>query len=399
MPRSRRAKGEGSIFPVKDPKTGKVIRYGAYLTLKHGQKKYVYSRPVKKGGTQAEVAEKLQKLRQQRDAGVQVNAGRRTVAEQMDVYLSDVVEPDARPSTMKRYRSAVRTHIAPPVRKGGLGDIRVDELEADDVRAWLARKARAEMAPRTRAQMRALLGAAIDVLVDDDKLPRNVVWRAKRPATPRRQPVIWTDAQVLQFLQGLESDRLSAAYLMAAFGGMRKGEILAVRKPRLHLADPVDSWTQIGESIERGGPNFIVGPPKSEAGKRVVPLIPLVRAGLQRRLALLAEERLAAGPLWAGLDFVFVGPLGWPLWPEQLRRAFKDFLKRHGLPLETRVHDLRHQAATMLEAAGVSIEVRQLWLGHSEPEQSSFYTHPGRAALRDGATKFQAYMDKLQNKQ
>ncbi len=56
---------------------------------------------------------------------------------------------------------------------------------------------------------------------------------------------------------------------------------------------------------------------------------------------------------------------GWWRKSNLQRRQFKPALRRAGLPLETRFHDLRHTCATLLRAAGVNAKVVSERLGHS----------------------------------
>ena len=57
-------------------------------------------------------------------------------------------------------------------------------------------------------------------------------------------------------------------------------------------------------------------------------------------------------------------PVGRPLRPEAVSRAFVTARERSGVP-RIRFHDLRHSAATALLAEGVPLAVISEWLGHS----------------------------------
>ena len=73
-----------------------------------------------------------------------------------------------------------------------------------------------------------------------------------------------------------------------------------------------------------------------------------------------------AGPLWRENGLIFATESGTPLNRHNLgSRSFKPLLKRAGLPLSTRFHDLRHTCATLLLVQGVHPKVVQELLGHS----------------------------------
>lgn len=58
------------------------------------------------------------------------------------------------------------------------------------------------------------------------------------------------------------------------------------------------------------------------------------------------------------------------------KRSFKRYLIKAGLSRDTRFHDLRHTAATLLLASGVNVKVVSEMLGHSSVSITlSIYAH------------------------
>ena len=93
---------------------------------------------------------------------------------------------------------------------------------------------------------------------------------------------------------------------------------------------------------------------------------------------------------------------GETVWPGSVGRAFRTFLRRHGLR-EIRFHDLRHSHATHMLASNVHPKVVQERLGHSSIGITlDTYSHvmpnmqADAAATVDAA--FQAAMDKRGSK-
>ena len=62
-------------------------------------------------------------------------------------------------------------------------------------------------------------------------------------------------------------------------------------------------------------------------------------------------------------------------WPTGVRSMFKRALKRAGLPVSFRVHDLRHTFATTLAANGVDIVTIKNLLGHTDIQTTMKYLH------------------------
>ncbi|KXV57206.1 integrase [Acetobacter senegalensis] len=144
--------------------------------------------------------------------------------------------------------------------------------------------------------------------------------------------------------------------LVAAYSGMRLGEICALRKEDLQNID--------------GIPCFMVRPhsddgwsPKTEASTRVVPVHPkLIEAGV------LALKDTTEGPyLIPGLETSKQGVRG-----AALGRAFSLLKTRIGLPAEITFHSFRHTVSTQLRNADANI--REVWidrlLGHEATHKS-----------------------------
>ena len=114
--------------------------------------------------------------------------------------------------------------------------------------------------------------------------------------------------------------------------------------------------------------------------------VPLNRTALD---ALVAERkrqddrRTFAGDAWTETGFVFTDELGLPLSPMALTNAFGRCARRAGLPT-TRMHDLRHTAATfILSGSGNPVAATEI-LGHSDKSTTlRIYGHViGRDAIK-----------------
>ncbi|WP_457029776.1 tyrosine-type recombinase/integrase [Kitasatospora sp. P5_F3] len=76
------------------------------------------------------------------------------------------------------------------------------------------------------------------------------------------------------------------------------------------------------------------------------------------------DRRLAAGLEWIESGLVFTKENGKGFHPDYLTARFKRLVEKAGLP-PTRLHDLRHLAASLALLAGVAMKVIQVQLGHS----------------------------------
>ena len=78
---------------------------------------------------------------------------------------------------------------------------------------------------------------------------------------------MWTAAQTSQFLAQVRGHRLYALFHLVALRGPRRGEAVGLRWSDLDL--DAGTLTVSGQLQQLGG-RLIAGPPKSDAGRRVI---------------------------------------------------------------------------------------------------------------------------------
>lgn len=117
-------------------------------------------------------------------------------------------------------------------------------------------------------------------------------------------------------------------------------------------------------------------PPKSDRGRRAVPLAPSVVTFLRDHRKKQLDRRLLAGPAWTDADLIVEAGTGEPLDPGRLSDAFRRAAKRAGVS-GVRLHDLRHAWATRMISANQSAAAVSGALGHSTVGFTlTTYVHP-----------------------
>ena len=86
------------------------------------------------------------------------------------------------------------------------------------------------------------------------------------------------------------------------------------------------------------------------------------------------QERLPAGQLWQGNDWLFATETGRPINPRTDWSHWKRLLMTAGVR-DGRLHDARHTAATVLLLLGVSDRAITGLMGWSNPAMASRYAH------------------------
>jgi integrase len=187
-------------------------------------------------------------------------------------------------------------------------------------------------------------------------LPINPVTTVERhPVRQDGDIQVFSPEEVWSLVRAAASDQDGALYLAAAFTGLRRGELLALRWCDVDFAA---SAVRVRASYAAGG----VTSPKS-GRVRSVPLAPQVADAL----ATLAQRE------WfnAEDDLVFPGELGSFLDGSALHRRYVQALKKASLrPL--RFHDLRHTFGTRM-IAKADIRPVQEWMGHADIQATLHY--------------------------
>jgi integrase len=267
------------------------------------------------------------------------------------------VRHEIRRSTWVSYEGFTRLHIIPH-----LGRIPLAKLAPQHVQRFYASRLDDGLAPATVAHLHAFLHRALGQAHRWGLVPQNVAALVNPPRIPKREMRTLNPREVRRFLEVVQGDRLEALYVLAMTTGMRLGELLALRWSDVELST---CRVSVRGTLTRGEQGLIVTEPKTGRG-RVVLVASTAVAALRQHLATQSDERRRAGPLWAGLDFVFTNELGRPLDPSNVRlRSFRPALERAGLP-RIRLHDLRHTAATLMLGEGIHPKVVSEMLGHSQ---------------------------------
>ena len=139
--------------------------------------------------------------------------------------------------------------------------------------------------------------------------------------------------------------------------GLRREEVLGLRW------SDVDDAVHVRQTLTAAQGALHIGPPKSKAGRRDLPMPAFVSKALGR-----TGSPRRSGSLPLGLprpELVVSNAIGQPYQPATFSGDWRDFAEAHGFDGIT-FHGLRHGAATLLLAAGVSDAVAMRTMGHAD---------------------------------
>jgi integrase len=263
---------------------------------------------------------------------------------------------DLRPRTAEDYRDIIRVHIAPTIGGKELG-----KLTPGDVRSWNSTVAR-KVPGRARKAYR-LLRTILNTAVADEIIVRNPC-RVRGAGQDRSaERPIATVAQVAALADAVD-ERLRSLVLLAAWCGLRRAELLGLRRRDIDL---LHGTVRVERSMHTLRDNSVViGPPKTAAGRRTVAIPPHIVHDLDAHLA----RHVGADPD----DPVFTERRGGPIRIYTVDRAWRRARQAVGVP-HLRLHDLRHTGNTLAAATGASTKELMARMGHASAQAALIYQH------------------------
>ena len=260
-------------------------------------------------------------------------------------------EPSKRPSAYARDETIVRVHLVPTLGNRAIGTITPADVQGL-VTAWTGKAA-----PRTVRRQYGVLRAILNSAVANELIVRSPCRGIRLPAVMQTVRHV-VEADELAALADAMGGYGPMAYLGAVLG-LRWGECAGLRVGRL---DFLRSTLEVAEHLTRGpGGRMVMGPPKSQAGRRTM-------AVPEPLMALLADHLARRGLTGAdSAEFVFTAPQGGPLDYAHFRRRVWDPATAIAGLQGLAFHDLRRANATALVLEGVDLKTAQTRLGHSEP--------------------------------
>jgi integrase len=214
-------------------------------------------------------------------------------------FLTDTWLPlkrrHVRATTAYRYSWLVDRYINPD-----LGDVPLRRLRADhldglyDRLATTAGRHGTGLAPKTVHEVHMIVRSSLDLAVRRQLLDHNVAHathaRRRRPTGVR--PRSWTAQELADFLQAARSQRLYPALHVAAFTGMRRGEVVGLKWSDLDRSSKRLSISRTLQSVAGNPVEFDV---KTRTSRRCIDLVDSTMQGLARWRRKLYRDGLPHG--------------------------------------------------------------------------------------------------------
>jgi integrase len=165
--------------------------------------------------------------------------------------------------------------------------------------------------------LRQVLSAALSRAVREELVSRNVARLVELPSWEPAEVIPWSPDEAMSFLSAAAGDPLLPAFVLLLLYGMRRGEVLGLR-----WADIEDDTIHVRQQVQRLRGELVIGPVKTRAGNRDLPLLGLADEALmiRRGTRFLDWERF--GSAWSDTGLMFTTRTGLPVEPRNLNRSF-----------------------------------------------------------------------------
>lgn len=293
----------------------------------------------------------------------QRDAAFNTVAGFAERYLTD---RSLRPTTVRGYRKLLANRILPY-----FGETPLTEVSLTEIKRW-----RSALDPTTEATnaaayrlLRSLLQAAAEEELID-RAPPKVRGASSAPVRNVARPATFDELAVI--IDHMP-DRLGLLIVLAAYVGLREGELLELRRSDVDgLTGRIDVTRKVDKDADPDVPGACpncgrhISSPKTRSGTRTVhvppPFLPMLQAHLLEHTA----------PGEAGL--LFPGDRTDHMSVRYLMDRYRPAREAAGRP-DLTIHHLRHTALTLAGQHGATAAELQARAGHASQAAMAIYQH------------------------
>ncbi len=188
----------------------------------------------------------------------------------------------------------------------------------------------------------------------------------------------YTREEITKLFNVLKGDIIELATLIDGFYGLRRSEIIELRKQVFDFE--ANNFVINHVAIQNDGKEnkekvYFKDKPKSKKGYRTFPLFNDIKQKILEKLERIEQNKKIFGNTYNHKydGYIFVHDNGDIMQPNYFTKRFSKIIKSNNLKKIT-PHGLRHSIATLLHLEGVDIRDLQDWLGHESISSTNIYT-------------------------
>lgn len=277
-------------------------------------------------------------------------------------------KPRVRQTTRCMYENILNAHLYPKIGSKPLDQITTRELQSMMITDYEGKSK--SLIDKVMLVMRQVFDAA----VGDELIVKNPVDRVKPPDGTQSERMPLALEMVEQTAAKLLRHRDGLLALLMMYTGMRRGEVLALRWE--HISD---NKIHVKENATFIGNKTYLGAPKTKAGIRTIPLVPILLHKLDK----------------PGKPEEFIIGKDKPYTQAAFKRAWERLQRDIPELANITPHQLRHTYTMLLRRAGVEPATIQYLLGHEDySTTANIYTHIDINDTNEASKKLAEYLSR-----
>ncbi|WP_094604741.1 Tyrosine recombinase XerC [Sporomusa silvacetica DSM 10669] len=356
---AKRDSGEGTIVKWDEKKQLFFQRFGYKDKTGKNKVKAIY------GKSKGEVNEKRKAWQKELDAGINTNSAKMTYEAWLRIWLDTYKKGSIEQTTLDNYQQYVTLHIIP-----GLGSMKLKDLTRQNIQVFINDMSE-KLSSGSVVLIRAIISNSLKIAVEDDILLKNPatgikILKRRVEQTTEIKPFSVEELKTIFSILG-NGKYYNIAYV-AAFTGMRRGEVLGLRWTDIDFSAKIIRVRQQIKYIH-SKKELIAGRLKTENAYREIPLDDKVIAVLKKQSAWQAANKLKLGNAYTDSGLVFTDELGGMLKPINISVSFGYAVKKAKAG-ERSFHDLRHTFASVAISSGVSVKAISATMGHANIQET-----------------------------
>lgn len=340
-------------------------------------------------------------------------AAKMSLNQLFELYLSLKDKENFLNSTRNDYLGLWNNHI----RNTELGNAQIKNIKTSHIKRFYKELKDKGLSNSTIKKFNTMLGPSFELALDDDMIRKNPVKKEcmkKYKGDKNQREALTQDEQkrLLNFVENNNIYKIYAPMLRYMLGtGCRIGEVIGITWDDIDMKSrSININHQLKyKKREDGKTAFMIAAPKTDAGKRIIPMTTEVYNALimQKRYRLFLETSRDF-EVDGYKNFVFVTKNGRPIAPNGFNNAMKNIINAYNKQEEKKAkeekrkpvmlphvsaHIFRHTACTRMAEAGMEIKALQYIMGHSNAAVTlDVYTHVHEQKIVEEMAKMEKAM-------
>ncbi len=343
---------------------------------KKGKRHYVYAKSL------TELRDKEAEIEKDKSEGIKVEARYTTLNDMYELWKQ--LKRGLKNNTFENYKYMYEMFV-----KDDIGKMRISTIRKTDVKRFYNKLADERgLQTSTIDSVHTVLHQVLDMAIDDDYIrsnpSSNVLKELKQShcfKTEKRRGLTVPEQELfLDFLKRNQTySHWYPVFAVMIGSGLRVGEVTGLRWCDVDFDEGIIdvNHTLVYYNHAQNGCYFNIHTPKTEAGKRQIPMLDIVKEAFIKEKSYQAYNGIRCNAVVDGYtDFIFVNRFGGVQHQGTLNKALRRIIRdcndaELGKNPKTKVllprfscHSLRHTFTTRMVESGINLKVVQDVLGH-----------------------------------